>query len=200
MRTRARAFSVEIKQRKRTSHNQSATSLARPGAWLYLLPLGDAAKPSADEALAQAPQQGERCEKLRDCFSRLGKGFSRLRQDTPFGSSTLTKSPVRQLRVLPDLIAAAREQQQRATVQAPARKRAPEGSLTTKRQSKIGREQPTTGDPTTSMEAPAKPTPALNGHVAAAMAMSRNKARPRLPPGQRWRERRLPRACWIRRG
>jgi hypothetical protein len=200
MKTRARAFSVEIKHRKRTTHSQSATSLARPGAWPNLLPLGDAAKPFAHQELAQAPGQGAVREAVR-VFQPPWKGVQPVEmQDKPIEPVTLIERPIRPLRVLPDLTAAAPEQQQRAAFHAPARKRAPKGSLTTKRQSKIGREEPTTADLLTSMEAPAKPAPALNGHVAAAMAMNRNKTRPKIPPGQRWRERRLPRVCWIRRG
>ena len=45
------------------------------------------------------------------------------------------------------------------------------------------------------------PAMASSGHSEAAMALSRGMSGPRtkLPPGQRWRERRLPRACWDRR-
>jgi hypothetical protein len=129
MRTRARAFSVEIKQRKRTTHSHSATSLARPGAWPYLLPLGNAAKPSADEELAQGPRQGAVREADR-VFQPPWKGVQPVEmQDKPIEPVTLIERPIRPLRVLPDLTAAAREQQH-AAFQAPARKRAPKGLLT----------------------------------------------------------------------
>jgi hypothetical protein len=147
MRTQARPFSVEFKQRKRTTQSQLATAVARPGAWPHLLPLANAPKRSAHQALAAAPRQKETVREAERLFQPPWDGVQTVaRRDTPFGSSTLTESPVQPLRVLPDLIAAAREQQQRAAVQAPARKRAPKGSLTSKRQSKIGREEPTTAD------------------------------------------------------
>jgi hypothetical protein len=38
-----------------------------------------------------------------------------------------------------------------------------------------------------------------SGHAKAAIALSRRKpARSQLPPGQRWKERRLPKVCWGR--
>jgi hypothetical protein len=190
----------DCRRNLRRLESRSRTSLARPGAWLNLLPLGDAAKPSAHEELAQAPRQGAVREAER-VFQPPWQGVQPVEmQDKLIEPVTLIERPIRPLRVLPDLTAAAREQQPRAAFHAPARKRAPKGSLTTKRHSKIRREEPTTADLLTSMEAPAKPARALNGHVAAAMAMNRNQTRPKIPPGQRWRERRLPRVCWIRRG
>jgi hypothetical protein len=48
------------------------------------------------------------------------------------------------------------------------------------------------------IDPPAQPSGMLNGHAERAMAMSRRLSgfKPKLPPGQRWKERRLPKVCW----
>ena len=103
------------------------------------------------------------------------------------------------MRVLPDLLAVAREEERRAG-EAPKPKRAAKGAGTTKPRKKI--EQARTQVGVRVIDPPAQPSGMLNGHAEAALALSRRSKAPasKLPPGQRWKERRLPRVCWDRRG
>jgi hypothetical protein len=106
-------------------------------------------------------------------------------------------------RVLPDLVAAAREQEriETATLEARKRKRASNRSTPTPLRNRVQvrkvevvvAEFPSTHQP--------HPTPATSGHAEAALRLSRltGRARSKLPPGQRWKERRLPKVCWERR-
>jgi hypothetical protein len=105
--------------------------------------------------------------------------------------------PVAPVRVLPDLQAVAREEEQRAG-EAPKPKRAAKNAGVTKPRKKV--EQARTHVGVRVIDPPA-PSGMLDGHTEAALALSRrNKARAsKLPPGQRWKERRLPRVCWDRR-
>jgi hypothetical protein len=100
------------------------------------------------------------------------------------------------VRVLPDLLAVAREEERRAG-EAPKPKRAAKGAGTTKPRKKI--EQARTHVDVRVIDPPA-PSGMLNGHAERAMAMSRSRSgnKAKLPSGQRWKERRLPRVCWDR--
>jgi hypothetical protein len=101
------------------------------------------------------------------------------------------------VRVLPDLLAVARDEERRAG-EAPKPKRAARGAGTTKARKKVEQARTHVGVRVT----PAQPSGMLNGHAEAAMAMSRSRTgiKSKLPLGQRWKARRLPRVCWDRRG
>ena len=86
---------------------------------------------------------------------------------------------------------AAREAPVAAT---PKRKRATKGSRIAKLE-----QPPRTAAAVRVIDPPAQPCPMSNGHAEAALALSRQIRRPGVPPAQRWRERRLPKACWVRR-
>ena len=101
------------------------------------------------------------------------------------------------VRVLPDLLAVAREEERRAG-EASKRKRAEKGAGTTKPGKKS--EQARTHVVVRVIDPPAQPSGTLNGHAERAMAMSsRSGTKAKLPSGQRWKERRLPKVCWDRR-
>ena len=103
------------------------------------------------------------------------------------------------VRVLPDLLAVAREEERRAG-EAPKPKRAAKGIRTTKPRKKIG--QARTHVDVRVIDPPAQSSGMLNGRAETAMAMSRSRTgtKSKLPLGQRWKARRLPRVCWDRRG
>jgi hypothetical protein len=150
--------------------------------------LGDGAAPS--EARRQA-------EKLFGRFVSDQKPVpTQVGSEAPLPAATEIVAPVR---VLPDLLAVAREEERKAG-EAPKPKRAAKGAATTKPRKKS--EQARTQVGVRVIDPPARPSGMLNGHAKRAMAMSRRLSgfKPKLPPGQRWKERRLPRVCWDRRG
>ena len=101
-------------------------------------------------------------------------------------------------RVLPDLLAAAREQE-RANIQLPKTKRAGTRTPTTQRRTKADHQPVSSSVPPMEAEQKARPNEVPTGHAEAAIALSRrNSGRSKLPRGQRWKERRLPQVCWAR--
>ena len=198
MRPQARPFTVEIKSRKRSTEPAMAASFDSRDDWVDLassddLPerdiyadLGDGAPPS--EARRQA-------EKLFGRFVADPKPVPT--QVASEAAVPTAPEPVAPVRVLPDLLAVAREEERRAG-EAPKPKRAAKGAGATKPGKKI--EQARTQVGLQVIDPPAQPSGMSNGYAEAALALSRRGKAPasKLPPGQRWKERRLPRVCWAR--
>src|SRR4029079_18941005 len=106
---------------------------------------------------------------------------------------TEPEAPTR--RVLPDLLAAAREKERESITQ-PTRKRSAPNTLPGQRRYKADHR---VAVPSKVCEADQMEPPdsVRSGPAEAAIALSHRKpASSKIPPGQRWKERRLPRVCW----
>lgn len=142
----------------------------------------------------------------REALREAEKLFGRLGGDQPSVHTTNGgKAPVSPdakpsaVRVLPDLLAAAREHERTAALM-PKRKRVSSGLKTVQRRRKALVEHRMLGLDPAGAEQP-KNHGLLTGHAEAAMTMSRRRKRSgaKLAPGERWKERRLPKVCWDRR-
>ena len=186
---------VEIKNRKRATSPAMASSFTRRDDWLD--PISPDALPQRDvhEGLTVAPAQSEALREAEKVFQGLrGSGQTAPAESEP---KTAAISEVVPPRVLPDLRTAAREAK-REDVRQPRRNGAANRSTEGQPRKKVSAKP---------LRVPAagpiiEPAPALysSDHAEAAMALSRrmNASRTKLPPGQRWRERRLPSVCWGR--
>jgi hypothetical protein len=181
MRPQARQFTVEIKSRRRSTEPAMTASLVSRDNWADLIPPDD------------LPE--------RDVYADLGDDAppseARRAAEKLFGRFVTAPELLAPVRVLPDLLAVARDEERRAG-EAPKPKRAARGAGTTKARKKVEEARTHVGVRVT----PAQPSGMLNGHAEAAMAMSRSRTgiKSKLPLGQRWKARRLPRVCWDRRG
>jgi hypothetical protein len=196
MRPRSRPFMVEIKSSKRTAQPASAASSAHPNIWDDLIPSGDL--PARDiepfvsrEALREAEQLFGRFAGDRPSAHTTNGGKE------PGSPDAKPSAPV--VRVLPDLLAANREHE-RTAVLMPKRKRVSTGLKTVQRRRKALVEFRMLDSDPARAEQP-KNHGLLTSHAEAAMAMSRRSKRSeaKLSPGERWKERRLPKVCWDRR-
>jgi len=195
MRTQARPFSVEIKNRKRPTEPATAASFVSRDDWADLIPPNDLPERDVYADLIDASRPSEARQQAEKLFDRASV------QPLPAQAEAIRVAAIEpqatKPRVLPDLLAAAREEE-RIAIATPKRKLTAKGSGTTK--PRKGIERPRTAAAVRIIDPPAPPSGLSNGHAEAALALSRRISRPgaRLPPGQRWRERRLPRACWDR--
>ena len=143
---------------------------------------------------AAASEARRQAEKLFGRFVADQKPVpTQVASEAPVPTAPELVAPVR---VLPDLLAVAREEERRAG-EAPKPKRAAKGAGTMKPRKTI--EQARTHVDVQVIDPPPSGMP--NGHAEAALALSRRSkaAASKLPPGQRWKERRLPKVCWDRR-
>ena len=199
MRPQARPFTVEIKSRKRSTEPAMAASFDSRDGFVDLAPSDDLPERDVPADILDAPPSEARreAEKLFGRFAADQKPVpTQVASEAPVPTAPELVAPVR---VLPDLLAVAREEERRAG-EAPKRKRAATGAGATKPRKKI--EQARTHVEIRVIDPPAQPSGMLNGHAEAALALSRRSkaSASKLPPGQRWKERRLPRVCWDRRG
>jgi hypothetical protein len=197
MRPQPRPFTVEIKIRKRPTEPATAASFVSRDDRADLIPPdellerdvhADLLDPASSEARSEA-------EKLFGLFAGNPKPvLTQGVRGAPVATPAELAVPT--FRILPDLLAAAREEE-RIAVATPKRQRAAKGSGTTKPRK---RTEPPQTAAVRVIDPPAQAFGMSTGHAEAALALSRRISRPgaRLPPGQRWRERRLPRACWDR--
>jgi hypothetical protein len=197
MRPQARPFTVEIKIRKRPTEPATAASFVSRDDRADLIPPdellerdvhADLLDPASSEARSEA-------EKLFGLFAGNPKPvLTQGVRGAPVATPAELAVPT--FRILPDLLAAAREEE-RIAVATPKRQRAAKGSGTTKPRK---RTEPPQTAAVRVIDPPAQAFGMSTGHAEAALALSRRISRPgaRLPPGQRWRERRLPRAGWER--
>ena len=200
MRPLTRGFTVEIKSRRRSTEPAMTASLVSRDNWADLIPPDDLPERDvyADLGDDAPPSEARRAaEKLFGRFVADQKPVpTQVASEAPVPTAPELVAPVR---VLPDLLAVAREEERRAG-EVPKPKRAAKGVGTTKPRKKI--EQARTQVGVRVIDPPAQPSGMLNGHAERAMAMSRSRSgtKSKLPLGQRWRGRRLPRVCWDRRG
>ena len=199
MRPLTRGFTVEIKARRRSTEPTMTASLASQDSWADLIPPDDLPERDVYADLGDGAPPSEARRQAEKLFGRFAA------DQKPVPTQVASEAPVptapelvARVRVLPDLLAVAREEERRAG-EAPKPKRAAKGVGTTKPRKKI--EQARTQVGVRVIDPPAQPSGMLNGHAEAAMAMSRRSkaTASKLPPGQRWKERRLPRVCWDRR-
>ena len=196
MRPLTRGFTVEIKARRRSTEPTMTASLASQDSWADLIPPDDLPERDVYADLGDGAPPSEARRQAEKLFGR----FVADQKPVPVASEAAVPTapePVAPVRVLPDLLAVAREEERRAG-EVPKPKRAAKGVGTTKPRKKI--EQARTQVGVRVIDPPAQPSGMLNGHAEAAMAMSRRSkaTASKLPPGQRWKERRLPRVCWDR--
>jgi hypothetical protein len=199
MRPLTRGFTVEIKARRRSTEPAMTASLVSRDSWADLIPPDDLPERDvyADLVDGAPPSEARRAaEKLFGRFVADQKPVpTQVASEAPVPTAPELVAPVR---VLPDLLAVAREEERRAG-EAPLKpKRAAKSAGTTKPRKKI--EQARTQVGARVIDPPGQPSGMLNGHAEAALALSRRSKAPasKLLPGQRWRERRLPRVCWHR--
>ena len=198
MKLSTRPFMVEIKNRKRATSPAMASSFTRRDDWLD--PISPDAPPQRDvhEGLTVAPAQSEALREAEKVFQCLrGSGQPALAESEPTTAAISSGPEAVSPRVLPDLRAAAREEK-RDDVRKPRRNGA--ANRSTEGQSRKKAPAKPVRVPAAGPIIGLAPVMATNGHAEAAMALSRRISGPRtkLPPGQRWRERRLPRVCWDR--
>ena len=186
---------VETKSRNRTRQPAISTSFTRQDDWLDLVPPDDLPERDVNEDLGIAPTHNQAFREAEKVFARIGNTSEPVEaNDAPLAPVTIAE-PAR--RVLPDLLAAAREQE-RASIRQPTRKRSAPGTPLRRRQRKADNRTASPSAPTVEVE-PKAPLEIPSEHAAAAIALSRRKtARSKLPRGQRWKERRLPKVCWGR--
>ena len=200
MRPLTRGFTVEIKARRRSTEPAMTASLVSRDSWADLIPPDDLPERDADADLGDGAPPSEARRAAENLFRRFAADQkpvpTQVASEVPIPTAPELLAPVR---VLPDLLAVAREEERRAG-EAPKPKRAAKGAGTTKPRKKI--EQARTQVGVRVIDPPAQPSGMSNGYAEAALALSRRSKAPasRLPPGQRWKERRLPRVCWDRRG
>src|SRR5215204_2084914 len=195
MKLSTRPFMVEIKNRKRATSPATASSFTSRDDWLDSIS-PDLPERDVPEDLTVAPAQNQALREAEKVFRGLrGCVQTAPAESEPVTAAISSESEAVSPRVLPDLRAAAREAE-REDVRKPRRNGAPNRST---------EDQPRKKAPAKPLRVPAAgriieaaPTMFSTGHAEAAMALSRRMSGPRtkLPPGQRWKERRLPRACW----
>jgi hypothetical protein len=199
MRPQTRGFTVEIKARRRSTEPTMTASLASQDSWADLIPPDDLPERDVYADLGDGAPPSEARRQAEKLFGRF------VADQRPVPTQAASEAPVptapelvAPVRVLPDLLAVAREEERRAG-EAPKRKRAAKGAGATKPRKKI--EQARTQVGVRVIDPPAQPSGMLKGHAEAALALSRRSKAfaSKLPPGQRWKERRLPRVCWDRR-
>jgi hypothetical protein len=194
MRPQPRPFRVETKSRRRATQPENSASFTRRDDWLDLVPPDDLPERDVNEDLGVAPAH-EAFREAERVFARIGSVVQAVEVgDGPLAPVAVAE-PAR--RVLPDLLAAAREEE-RTSIQQPTRKRSEPSTPLRRRRRKADNRTASPTAPTVEVE-PKAPLEIPSEHAAAAIALSRRKtARSKLPRGQRWKERRLPKVCWGR--
>jgi hypothetical protein len=191
MRPQTRPFMVETKTRNRARQPAISASFTRNDDWLDVIPPANLPERDVNEDLGVAPTH-EAFREAERVFARIGGGAQAVPAPDADQAPVTIAQPAR--RVLPDLLAAAREEE-RVSIQLPKTKRA--GKRTPTRTK--AHHQPVSTFATPGVEQERLPVAVPSGHAAAAIALSRsNPGRSKLPAGQRWRERRLPQVCWGR--
>jgi len=199
MRPQARPFSVEIKNRRRNAPPAIPASATRQDHWIDEIPPDDLLERDVHEDLAEAPSQSEARRQAERVFARLNghaepsETQNEAAPEEPTAPAPEAPAP----RVLPDLLAGAREEE-RTMVEKPKRTRVPKPTKV-----KRSRKTKSPGPPLEQPEpAASEPTAKVAPESIAQATMSQSRrAKQRaskLPPGQRWKERRLPRVCWDR--
>ena len=180
---------VETKSRRRATQPENSASFTRRDDWLDLVPSDDLPERDVNEDLGVAPAH-EAFRAAEKVFARISNISEPIDAKGASPAPVTIAEPVR--RVLPDLLAAAREEE-RVNIQLPKTKRA------STRKPAQRRTKAVSPSVATVEVASAPPNEVPTEHAVAAIALSRrNPRRSKLPRGQRWRERRLPKVCWGR--
>jgi hypothetical protein len=196
MRPQTRPFTVEMKNQRR------APTSRRRGDWLSFLPPDEL---PADEKLPRVASHDKQA--LRDApkaFGPLGAPAVEAQGAPLTPRASLESDPQAHVRrVLPDLVAAAREQERiEILTRPPPRQRRARKTPTPKalNMRPDDEELRVTGDePAPSTEQIFSVTPAIpRAELAVRLNQSAEKTGSQLPRGERWKERRLPRVCWER--
>src|SRR4051794_13248744 len=119
MRPQTRPFMVETKSRNRTRQPATSAPFTRQVDWLDLVPPDDLPERDVNDDLGVAPAH-EAFRAAERVFARHGGGTQAAPAPDADQAPVTLAEPVR--RVLPDLLAAAREQE-RASIRQPTRKR-----------------------------------------------------------------------------
>jgi hypothetical protein len=201
MRPQARPFSVEIKSRKRSVPPANPASAARQDHWIDEIPPDYLPERDVHEDLPEAPSQSEARRQAERVFARLnGQAQPSETQDEAAPRDAPAPGPEAPApRVLPDLLAGVREEEL-TMVEKPKRTRVPKATKV-KRSRKTKSPGPRLEPPEPAPSEPAaEVAPEPTGEAQATMSQSRRAKQraSKLPPGQRWKERRLPRVCWDR--
>jgi hypothetical protein len=200
MRPRSRPFMVEIKSSKRAAQPASAAPSAHPNNSDDLIS-GDLPARDIQAFLIDGPMSREALREAEKVFSRFAGDQPSVHTPNggkaPLPPDAEPSAPL--VRVLPDLLAAAREHERTAALM-PERKRASNSSKTVQRRRKALVEHRMLDPDPPRAEQPKNLTQ-LTSHAEAAMTMSRRSRRSatKLAPGERWKQRRLPKVCWDRR-
>ena len=178
MRPQARPFMVETKSRNRARQPAISASFTRQDDWLDLIPPDDLPERDVNEDLGVTPTH-EAFREAERVFARIGRAAQAVQApDAPPAPVTIAE-PAR--RVLPDLLAAAREEE-RASVRLPKTKRAATRTPTRRRRSKADHQTRQYFFPTPGVEQERLPKGVPSGHAAAAIALSRRKpGRSKIP-------------------
>jgi hypothetical protein len=200
MKRQTRPFTVEIRNTRKPA-TQPASSFMPHDDWRDLVSADDLSERDFSPDLALAPPQGGARRYAATALDRLGGGVQLLQPQIEPSLPVAVSEP-QTPRVLPDLLAAARELERTETaVLETARYRAAPNGSTPKRPRKKaarGDQRIVVAVGASALEEPLPMAP--RAPVPVARVRSRSKRNPtKLPAGERWKERRLPRACWERR-
>jgi hypothetical protein len=194
MRPQTRPFRVETKTRNRARQPAISASFTRNDDWLDLVTPADLPERDVNEDLGVGPAH-EVFREAESIFARIGGGAQAVQASDAHPGPVTIAEPAR--RVLPDLLAAAREEE-RVSIRLPKTKRATRRTPTRPRRAKTDYHPVPASVPAPEVEQKAPPI-VLTGHAEAAIALSRrNPHGSKLPAGQRWKARRLPEVCWGR--
>jgi hypothetical protein len=195
MRPQTRPFMVETKSRNRTRQPATSAPFTRQVDWLDLVSPDDLPERDVNEDLGVAPAQ-EAFRGAERVFARKEGDAQAVPAPDADQAPVAVAEPAR--RVLPDLLAAAREQE-RASIGLRKTKRAATRTPTTQRRTKADHQPVSPSVPPMDVEPKASPVEVPSRHAAVAIVLSRRTPRrSKLPPGQGWKARRLPKVCWGR--
>jgi hypothetical protein len=198
MRPQTRPFTVEIK-----SHRRAAPASLRRDDWLGFLPPDQLPGLNTDEELAPVAPHDQQA--LREASKAFGPcGYPPVAAQPTPGALLAIDPQAQTRRVLPDLVAAAREQERNEilTRPPPRRKRARKAptpkalKMTPEDEAlRVGEDEPAPSTEQTSCVTPALPRAS---QLAVRLNQATDRTGSRLRRGERWKERRLPRVCWER--
>jgi hypothetical protein len=198
MKPQARPFSVEIKSRRRNAPLAVPASAAPQDDWMDTIPPDGLPERDVHEDLSDGPSQSEARREAERVFARLnGQAQPSKVKDDPAPSGSPIGTPEAPApRVLPDLLAGAREEE-RTMVEKPKRTRVPKPTKV-KRSRKTKSPGPRLKPPEPAPEPAAEIAPEPTAQATMSQSRRAKQRVSKLPPGQRWKERRLPRVSWER--
>ena len=203
MRPQTRPFTIEVKSRRRSAQRATAAGPQVGGTWSNLIPPSDLPEHGRHDDRASMASNGHAFREASRLFERGSHGLQGEPEREPALPVTAIEPQAPIPRVLPDLVAAAREQERIETAALEARKRRRFSNGSTpkppRNHVRAGKVEVVAAEFSPIRDQP-RLTPAISVHAEAALRLSRRtpRARSKLRPGERWKERRLPRVCWDR--